>query len=339
MFNKFVMCFAVIVAVAISGCIGQQQITGDNGVTIKGLYTDPQQDLIEVGDKLDIYYELQNIGGTVATNVMTTVYGITWIPETERLEKYCEPIPNCQRGLTLYPPDPITKSPGGTKTIHFQILIDKDKVPLPSGLKKTFPLKLRTSFDYKTGATTVLQGYSKKRYITELQLGNQQTVIGDVSTPVQTVITGTPISVSISGPDKIVVNDATQNEPDRTIRYTYDITFTNAGSGYPIQPLENFGEGTEQGIIATKLRIEGPGTTLYDCLDQNIQGNELNTVVKLRGGSVTKSCTIEIKNNYNDENSWFNREFNTINMYFDLSYRYFAEKDFSISITKPIEYA
>lgn len=329
--RKLPLLFAfssLIAILLVSGCIGQStSLSGSSsGIVIKNIYTDPQQDLIETGDDLNIFYELENIGGTTATNVKTTIYGLTWIPENDRMQNYCFPTPSCTQGYTLYPPDPITKSPGGIQAINIKIPIRKDL--LPAGLKKTFPLNIRSSYDYKTLATATLQGYSKNRYNRDIQLGNQQPVIAEASIPIQKTIADTPISITITGPDKMIVHDVNNFA---SFKFTYRITFSNIGQGYPIT-------NNEEGVLMIKsLKIEGPGVSFSDCLDQSTQSKELNGIaVKLRGPSVTKSCTIQIDNSKASEDSWFNREFNTLNMYFDIDYRYFVEKEFSISITAPI---
>ena len=93
------------------------------------------------------------------------------------------------------------------------------------------------------------------------------------------------------------------------------------------------------GIIVSNVKIEGPGVVFRDCLDQNTAGDtQLTTAIRLRGGSVTKTCTLEIINNEGNDESWNSREFSPINIFFDLSYRYFVEKDISITVTAPIDY-
>lgn len=323
--SLFLVLSSIIAVLFVSGCIGQSSnlVGSSSGIVIKNVYTDPQQDLIETGEDLNIFYELENIGGTTATNLKTTIYGFTWIPENDRLANYCYPKPSCSGGYTLYPPDSITKSPGGIQAINMKIPIRKDL--LPAGLKKTFPLTIRSSYDYKTVATATLQGYSKNRYNRDIQLGNQQPVITEAAIPIQKTIADTPISIAISGPDKMIVHNVASSG---SFKFTYRITFSNVGQGYPIT------NGEEGLLVVKSLKIEGPGVTFSDCLDQTTQSNELNEVnVKLRGSSVTKSCTIEITNSKSSEDSWYNREFNAINIYFDLDYMYFVEKSFSVSIT------
>jgi len=333
-FDKlFIILIAVIGIVFVSGCINQSSdIQGsENGLVIKNIYTEPQQDLIETGETLNIYYELENVGGTTASNVATTIYGLTWISEQNRLQQYCFPLPNCKSGLSMYPPDQTTKSPGAIETIHMSMRIPENL--LPAGLKKTFPMKIRTSYDYKTSATATFNAYSKTRYNRDLQLGNQVPVMSDSSIPVQTTIAGTPISVSITGPDKIIVHDVKSGED--TFRYTYHITFTNVGQGYPITINKNTKRPDEGLINIKEMRIEGPGVLFYNCMDSEspVNSNKFSTIVKLRGRSVTKSCTISIKNSPSNPSSWYNREYNPLNLYLDMSYRYFLERDFSISIS------
>ncbi|MBI5332563.1 MAG: hypothetical protein HZB65_03250 [Candidatus Aenigmarchaeota archaeon] len=351
--KPIILIFAIIGILLVSGCVGQKDISGSaSGIVIKNIYTDPQQDMIETGSNLNIYYELENIGGTTARDVKSTIYGMTWIDEIDRLNKYCIPLEKCNNGLSLYPPDPVTKSSGGIETVAFIDIKLKENL-LPSGLRKTFPLKIRASYNYETSGTVSLEAYSKKRYNRDIQLGNQALITAESSIPVQTTIAGTPISVSISGPDKIIVNDAIVGKESKT-KYTYHITFTNIGEGYPISHDNDTISGSNdekylgEGLLRVKeFRIEGPGVNVYSCLDYD--ANEFRTAlekspseltIKLRGRSVTKSCTIEILNKPGQDDqsriTWNNREFNPINLYFDLTYRYFVEKDFSITVTAPV---
>ena len=339
--KPLVLVFVLIGVLLVSGCVNQSAASSGSpsGLVIKNVYTDPQQDLIEAGDELKIYYDIQNTGGTIARNVQTTIYGFTWISEEDRLNnKELFKIIDA-----LYPPDPITKSAGETDNVAFDIKVPEGEKLLSRGLRKTFPLKIRASYDYETSATTSILGYSRTRYIRDLQTGSQTPIISETQLPVQTTISGTPLAISVSGPDKLIIHDVKSGQPSQQFRYTYHITLTNIGQGYPITYGGQNNAANQEGLVKLDMRIEGAAVKFYDCLENKNVDKIEDSLIKLRSGSTTFSCTISIQNEalpsgqYEalGRDSWGNREFDTINLYFHATYRYFLEKDFSVTITGP----
>ncbi len=321
--KAFVIFSAIISVMIISGCVGQTDLTtSTNGIVIRDVYTDPPSDLLETGDVLTVYYQIENVGGTVATNVYTTIFGFPWITDEQRIANYCHP--SCTSGKTLYPPDIVTGSLGGLEPVSFKILVPEDI--LPPGVRKTFTPTIRVVYTYRTETASIIPVYGKQRYNRDIQTGGIQQVL-ESSIPIQTTISGTPLSVSLTGPDKIVVP---QSDKTESRKYTYQVTFSDIGQGHPIT-------GNVPGLIVIKsMRIEGHGAYFENCLDVDSQGKEIvNKEIKLIGSSVTKSCTIGVENNKGDESSWNDREFDTINIFFEIDYEYFIESDFSVTISRP----
>jgi len=307
-FAVFIPILLLASIVVVSGCVVQTTIqSGQNGVFIENFYTDPPGNMIEIGDDLIIHYEIANRGGAIAQNVNTQLLGVPWVAPENLFQKSVG---------TIYPPDPIIKSLGGISSIDFRDKITADKLPLPAGTSKQYNLKARVEFDYESGAALSLNAYSKTRYDRDLQQGKLSAPV-ETTIPVQHTVEKTPIEITVTGPDKIVVY------PDRQTENVYRITFNNLGDGAPI--------GNE-GIVTGNIKIQGAGgsATLTKCIDESTTDQ---FSVKLRGGkSVQTTCTVKII----DPSKWVTRESDTISIFINMKYRYFIEKDFALTITSPI---
>ncbi len=236
---KLILIFSLFAVLAVSGCVGQSQsLSGQNGLVIRDLYTDPAEDLIKVGEPITIYFSIENVGAFKARNVRVELSGANWAP------------PEATRFLIgdINPPDPITDSPGGLKPVVLKI----PAPVVPEGTKVNFPLKIRVIYDYASSASVNIPGYSEQRYQRELQQGtSQRTVVTQLN--VQQPVLPTPIKVSLTGPDKLVVPRYPYEE------FNYHITFTNVGDGVPIT------NGID-GLVYGGLWVTGPGTYFTNCL-------------------------------------------------------------------------
>jgi len=148
----------------------------------------------------------------------------------------------------INPPDPITDSPGGLKPVIIKI----PTPVVPEGTTVKYPLKIRVIYNYGASASVVIPGYSNQRY----QRDVQQTKLTKTSITqlnVQQSTLPTPIRVSISGPDKMVIPQQPYEE------FNYHITFSNIGDGVPVT--ENI-----DGLIYGGIWVTGPGAYFQNCL-------------------------------------------------------------------------
>ncbi|MBI5061023.1 MAG: hypothetical protein HZB67_01800 [Candidatus Aenigmarchaeota archaeon] len=373
--GNVIFLLLLIPIIAASGCIGQSQtnIIGQNGLQVKDFYTDPSEDRIESGDVIDVTLAVENVGGTTAQNVQAELLGADWVggrlyPQNEGW--LSDDNGDGVLGNTLSPPNPQYGYPGVTRTALWRI----PTPVVPEGLHKTYNLKARITYDYSTKAAATIRAYSRRFFDAQLQQGKQIAAANSIIA-VQHTIDPAPITVSISGPDKIVV-------PERSYQaYTYQITFTNVGGGAPIT------NGVD-GLIYGSIWLNGPayfvdcmgigpnlfsqqywGTTsgsgiiddmlspyksyysgysdaqlrsLYVQRPFVIDFQQLKNYVSLklrRGESVTKSCTIAIPNPDPWGNYWGMPPYKTedsMTIFFDLNYRYYLDADTQITVTGPI---
>ncbi len=358
---------------AVSGCIGQSQqnVFGQNGLHAKDFYTDPSESNIESGDIMDVTLVVENVGGTTAQNVQAELLGADWVPGRLYAQSWMyDDNGDGVFGITMSPPNPQLGTPGELRTATWRLPTPY----VPEGLRKNYNLKSRITYDYSTKAAATLKAYSKRWYDMQLQQG-KLTPAATSQILVTHSIDPTPIAVSISGPDKIVV-------PERNYQaYTYQITFTNVGGGTPIT-------NSVEGLVYGSIRMDGPayfvdcmgvGPQLfnqpywqtsagYSIIDNMVSQyasyypgytqeqlrslyisrpfiidfSQLQTyaVLKLRRGeTVTKSCTIAVPNPDAFGNYWGMEPYRTegsMTIYFDLNYRYYIDADTAITVTGPI---
>jgi len=256
--KKILLPFVLALMIAVSGCIGQQQkvVVGQNGLAITDFYTEPSENNIESGEEMNIYLVAENVGGTTAKNVVAELLGVDWV--SNRLYARQNPVDALGNpvGFTLIPPNPQYGTPGQTQQFSWL------KLPTPyvsEGLHKTYNLKARLTYEYATSAatdSTALTAYSKSWYDTLLQQGKIGSVSSNMPVPVIHSIDPTPITVSMTGPDKIIVPEARPYSWYQV--YTYKITISNVGGGVPIT-------NGEDGLIYAKIWLNGPGY-FQDCL-------------------------------------------------------------------------
>jgi hypothetical protein len=258
------LSFLILAIIFVAGCVGQSPTTpfGANGLVIKNVYIDPPEDQIQPGDIVTVTADVENLGSATARNVVAEIVGASWLADPSLTAQYPGNIilanfyydedGDGNPGVTLTAPDPRYRLPGGTKTVNFRFPSPR----LPEGQHATFDLKLRIKYDYETSAVAQIPAYSRERYNTLYQ---QKKLTPPATTiiPVQTS-QNVPVTISMTGPDKLVVGRPYEE-------YTYQLTFSNAGTSVPIttSPVTH---KPEDGLIMGTLWITGPGVFWKQCL-------------------------------------------------------------------------
>jgi hypothetical protein len=260
---------AVLAVIFTAGCVGQSQQVplAGNGLVIKNLFITPPEDQIQSGETIDVTADIENLGGSTARNVVAELIGASWLnlndPRVQnavltgqiRLTNWLEfdDDGDGRPGVTITGPDPRFNVPGQSKTVVF-------KVPAPllsEGQRASFDLKIRVTYDYETSALVSVPGYSRERYNTLIQQGKLTAPAG-VPLVVQQS-SNVPVTVSITGPDKLIIGPFPYDE------YTYQFTFNNVGTSVPVtlSPLTN---RQEDGLILGTIWVQGPGVFWRRCL-------------------------------------------------------------------------
>jgi len=299
---KVKIIFLILLIVVVSGCTGQRAIKVDanNGLVINKFDIDPST--LEYTDTADVYLEVENVGGTTASNVVATLYGITWTePETKTLNK------------ELTPPD-IRFSPGvsgGYAVFRWSIKAPK----LPEGIEHRYDIFARVSYDYKTTAVANLPAITKAEYKRrkETNTATSEMTITNSNAPIKVDVTAQPIII-----------DTSPDAPN-SFEFPLRISFTNVGSGVPNT------DGVD-GAIKGSIRLEGAnllGASLVDCIEEgNNIGTEGEVNIRIREGKmVTAPCTLRI-----DKSAWLNRPEGTLSLIFDLRYGYYVESKTQIKV-------
>lgn len=258
--------FAVIFS---AGCIGQSAEVplAVNGLVIKNLFIDPPADQIQSGEFITITADIENLGSSTAHNVVAELIGASWIrPDDINVRGLIDAGQikliygadldengDGRPGVTISGPEPRFGLPGQLKTVTFRL-------PAPllaEGQKATFDLKIRVSYDYQTSAVASIPGYSRQRYNTLFQQGK---LTPPVSTTLPTQVSqNVPVTVSITGPDKLIIGPFPYDE------YTYQFSFNNVGTSIPItvNPVTN---RQEDGLLQGTIWVQGPGVFWRNCL-------------------------------------------------------------------------
>ncbi|GEM_PF-2189095 len=265
---RIIPLLAVFSIVFIAGCIGQsaEPIGTINGLVVKNLFVDPPQDQIQSGEFITVTADIENVGGSSARNVVAELVGASWLnlndPAVQnsvlsgqiRLRNFeFDEDGDGLSGTTITGPEPRFGLPGQLKTVSFRL-----PAPLLSeGQKANFDLKVRISYDYETSAIASVKGYSRERYNTLFQQG-KITPPTTAALPTQ-VSPNVPITISITGPDKLIIGPFPYDE------YTYQFSFNNIGTSVPVtlSPATN---RQEDGLLLGTIWVQGPGVFWRRCL-------------------------------------------------------------------------
>ncbi len=317
-----ILVVAVVLSLTVfsSGCIGEKNktptIMSTDGVIIKQFYTD--YDTYESTEKIPLYLEVENVGGTTAENVKVDILGASWTSNACPGESGTASCPQ-PLATELPPPDKTTGEKGGRVVKSWKIDPFSD---LPEGVDYTGELTARVLYDYKSNGEVDIYVINKKYYRTLKTQGKTLPTIKSMKN------SDGPIHLSIdtAGLPIIVDDSVTSSNPKE---FQIRLYIKNVGSGLPIKKK---GSDGEEGKITVNIRAFGKvgnsDVNLVSCEGENKftkNGDWLSgDVILRRGGSALVICTIKLESHP--------ELYTPISIIMKTDYRYFTEKSTPIRI-------
>ena len=143
--KKALVLIALIVLIAGCAGFGQREVTVDanNGLKVNEFSSD--FGLIYDNEPTAVYLEIENVGGTTATNVRAQLYGVNGWDSV---------LPSREQSIgSLEKPDIATNVAGEFSALQWTI----DPPALPEGLKQVFKVSSRTRYDYYTNSISNIE--------------------------------------------------------------------------------------------------------------------------------------------------------------------------------------
>ncbi|MAH42204.1 hypothetical protein CL614_00555 [archaeon] len=293
----------LVAVLIISGCTDSDRDvkTSDNdGIVINEFTVDPYR--INDDETALFSMEIENIGGTTATNVRLNLYGAEgWETAVNEIVYSSLDPPN----INLEP-----NTPG-----DFQLADWELQAPdLPEGLVVPYNVKGRVRYHYHTTNSVSIPVYEKQEYTRRNQIG------ADIES-VNVVNVRAPVRVDIDPLDFIVFD--TEDEEQT---YSRRLIFINVGSGVPIGEID--GEDVD-GVITGTVKINGPAV-FADCIGVT-DGKEVEISagdIKIRrSDSIKKPCSIKI-----DKEAFGLSPTATVSLIMDLDYDYYVEQSVTVDV-------
>jgi hypothetical protein len=313
---KIVTPFILLALVlAVSGCVGQKPVTvaPNDGLVITNF--DADQTTVDEGESVSFTLDIENQGGTDATSIIAELSGIegqwrnldgTLVVDTMPKEKNL-----------LKPPEPESNLPGDFKTFTWRL-----KTPEVPQLTYTLPPVIaKVIYNYKTTGSIQIHALSKTFYKTEFLAKNKP-----LTSTMTVQNTNAPVKIELTDKtNAIIVDDA--SDADEIQTFPVRFLLKNVGSGFPIT------EGVPGRFLGT-IKLAGP-FKFADCLgfrdtsEVEIIPDNVDEFAKLktRTGEALISCDLSVP-----KSLWGERQEETIDMKFDLIYRYYIDRSVSIQI-------
>jgi len=293
--EKILAVFIISVVVAVSGCIGTNQITvsSTDGIMVTEFTTD--YDRYSSKEPISVSVEIENVGGTTARNTIVEILGVTWTNVNP-----CGP-------WDLRPPD-LTVSPPLRGDVKACNRIISPFTQLPEGVEFPIQLIARTTYDYKSNGAIQVYVFSREFYTYSIRENKPIPTSYNVSNsrgPIHIDLdTRLPLIVSSPG-DEIPVN----------------VIFKNVGSGVPV--IRGGSPGESIGKLTVSLSIIGG--SFKECGYLQGGGTTVTGTIQLRKGeSVRIPCTITISN--------VPQTYNIVSLTFESSYGYFTEQPLNVVV-------
>jgi len=311
--KKAIILIAALVFVA--GCTGRSVRVDENrGVTINLFSSDPTS--TKSGNPVILELEIENIGGTTATDVTAELLGVQnqWRLTTAGFP----PVPDTQvKGPYRLRPPAIDKDlPGDFKIIQWELVTPS----VSQGIAPDYPITARVSYDYNTsGLLTIFA--MKRDFFDKVEEG----AIPEPEIPTLTFHNSPgPIKLTLDErSSQPIIVDLEDTEPFEY--FPMRIIVVNGGDGFPITE-------DEFGRFTGTIELQGPGAEFEECLGQNggtfIDLDDTEIPTKLRQSStVSLSCVVKI-----DKAEWGLRDHDTVSIKFNIFYRYFVEQTTTVKV-------
>lgn len=306
----------IVLTVVLAGCIGfgQREVVVDanNGLTVNEFSSD--FGLIYDDEPTALYLEVENVGGTTATNVKAQVYGVSGWTIT--------PSANTQTIGSLEKPDIATNVAGEFSALQWTV----DPPALPEGLKQVFKVSSRVRYDYYTNSISNIDVISRAQYDLLRRTGELEQV------PIETANTNGPIKISIDvlAPIKL---DAGSGDTEKNLL----IYVRNVGDGIPFGgstgTISDWPAADNIGEISLTISTPASGVTLTDCIGGTGSSNSITNTILLRNGyeSYKGVCTLVIPNTFAD-----GVPSETIPLNMEATYGYYIDTPIDVTVMSSI---
>lgn len=267
----------VFLVIFMAGCVSSTQtsVTG-NGVSINTFGSD-LPDYV-TGDKVEIGYEIQNNGGTEATNVWALLFGLNSVEwgidsSTKNPTKVAS---------SLEGPLEDAKLPGDSETGRWKLIAPN----VPQGISQNYNALLRVFYTYGSKASATVPIITEDEF-KRMRANNE--AMPNIGT---TFISKGPLNININARSPEVM----RNDTD-TFRVVVNIENNGGGSVFDHAAFDGFSEGNEASASVSqdsmnkfRIRIEAQGVTASDCAALGSEQTE-----SLRNGkSMTYNCELKI---------------------------------------------
>lgn len=298
--TKIVFVVVLAMALLVAGCTQTRSVTvtETDGIVIKDFSADNENGMIYSNqDPISLFLDIENEGGTTASNVRAEVIGASWTSK-----------PTYEIG-SMYPPD-ITIQPNVPGQLEtFTPTLDA-YMSLPEGVQNDVKLTARVTYDYDSNGAVQVNVINKNEYRRRIQMKEtipQGSSVSNSRGPIHLDIDDRGITPIISTVD----GGQTQ---DVSIR----IYIKNVGSGAPIS-------GDEVGEMTADLTLENLDATFLECNSNTAyHGTSITVPVKLRHGEyVTVPCKVRIT---------IPDLFDVFSVLMSTHYTYFTEEQMSVSV-------
>ncbi|MDI6825988.1 MAG: hypothetical protein QMD36_02200 [Candidatus Aenigmarchaeota archaeon] len=264
--KRILLLLMLIGVVLASGCLGTQPKeipVGMNGLIIPDF--SPDANKIMAGDTVNLYLEVQNVGGAKASDINVSLYGVTF---AEPPGEYDWQVAQgklsfrfSEEGISqLLPPE--EGIPGEIATYFWTF-------KAPTGIKAdtTYSFDVRVEYNYLTDVSGILTFVSKD-YWNRLSKSEKE-ALSTKAGVTQLRQTGGPIAVKLYAGvrERPFVIDPAQ------INYTIRVDINNVGSGEPKDVIKLISEKSSTGItiscpdeVKTKgIRLSAGKTASFSC--------------------------------------------------------------------------
>ena len=293
----------LLVVVLVSGCTqtNQSKTTSVNdGLVINELSVDPSVIDSSIQDTGSILLEIENVGGTTASNIVATLSGVSGLGLTssEATKSISEMSPP---DITVSPP-----SPGEFKVFQWEIRPDR----LPEGISHPYPITARIEYGYKTTGAVTIPLYMRSEYKRRSQRGEP------IDSTITVTNTNAPVKIAVTGETPFIARASGDVA-------SYRLSFTNVGDGVP-------NTNNVDGLLLGTIKIVGNNAQFADCLgvkngtEITLDANNLDRQIKLRRGSSDKRlCDIRYTGSAPSD---------TITLEFRLTYRYYIQREITVTV-------
>jgi hypothetical protein len=301
--NKALIIVALTAIILVSGCVSEKPTVDiNNGLQFNEFsadFTDMYDD-----ESNSISMEVENVGGTTATDVIARLYGISsWTVTGDNPEE-----------LGNLDPPLISKEKstrGGWANPQWII----QPPEFPQGSSATFEVKGRVRYTYSTSATSLIKVISKTQSDILRRKGELEEV------PVATDNSYGPIKISVDTSSPIVVDE---NHTDKMMT----IYVRNVGSGLPFDYSKDWPETNDLGKVKLKITSKTPQAEIKNC--SGMEGDPADGgVVTLRRGYETAkiACTLVL-----DEDLVAGVPEETVTLAMTADYGYYIDKSVDIKV-------